>query len=405
MKQTRARESRKLVLGVVAAIVALLSVSGWSEASAAPQALTQEEIAEGWIHLFDGETLFGWETHGDCKWKVVDGVLRCDTGTDGWLGTTTAFSDFVLRLDYRISGNGNSGIFYRAGTTAAPWEDGYEMQINDKDEKYPTGSIYGVAAAKHPEGKLVTNVETWQSVEIRVEGDHHQIALNGKPVLDANDGKHVRGVIGLQYHYPEMWIEFRNVRLKPLGLESIDPGPELEGWAIIPGRKSVFAVKDGVLNISNGNGQIETERQWQDFVFQLDIISNGEHLNSGVFFRGDPGKFWSGYESQIRNQWRGDDRTKPVDFGTGGIYNRQPARKVVSSDREWFTKTIVCHGNHMAVWVNGYQVSDFTDTRKRGMNAREQCRLEGGTISLQGHDPSTNLSFRKLRIAEFPKAK
>jgi uncharacterized protein with LGFP repeats len=91
-----------------------------------------------------------------------------------------------------------------------------------------------------------------------------------------------------------------------------------------------------------------------------------------------------------------------VDFGTGGIYGFQPARKVVASDHEWFTKTIVANGRHMAVWVNGYQVSDWTDPRPPSDNPREGCRLKAGILSLQGHDPTTDLSFRNLRIAEYP---
>jgi hypothetical protein len=137
----------------------------------------------------------------------------------------------------------------------------------------------------------------------------------------------------------------------------------------------------------------------------LECISHGKHLNSGVFFRCLPGQFWSGYEAQIRNQWEGNDRSKPVDYGTGGIYNRQPARKVVSSDKEWFTMTVVAHGNHLAVWVNGYQTADFTDNRKANPSARKGSKVDKGPISLQGHDKTTNLSFRNIRIADLPKAK
>ena len=65
--------------------------------------------------------------------------------------------------------------------------------------------------------------------------------------------------------------------------------------------------------------------------------------------------------------------------------------------------TIHADGPHMAVWVNGYQVSDWTDRRKPDPNPRKGLRLEPGTIMLQGHDPTTDLSFRNLRIAEMPK--
>ena len=73
---------------------------------------------------------------------------------------------------------------------------------------------------------------------------------------------------------------------------------------------------------------------------------------------------------------------------------------VVSSDHEWFKKTIVCDGNHAAVWINGYLVSDFTDLRPA---SRQQDGKNGyvpgpGTIHLQGHDPTTDLSFKNIGI-------
>ncbi|MDH7568414.1 MAG: DUF1080 domain-containing protein [Armatimonadota bacterium] len=199
-------------------------------------------------------------------------------------------------------------------------------------------------------------------------------------------------------------LSLRNVRLRPLGLKSIFNGKDLTGWKEIPGHASKFTVTEkGELNIKNGNGDLQTEAQYDDFVLQLEAIVNGDHLNSGVFFRCVPGEFWSGYESQIRNQWEGDDRTRPVDYGTGGLYNRQKARKVVSNDREWFTKTIVARGNHISIWVNGYQTVDFTDTAPPSDNARRGSKTSKGPISLQGHDPTTDLSFRNIRIAEIPK--
>jgi len=189
-------------------------------------------------------------------------------------------------------------------------------------------------------------------------------------------------------------------------LKSLFNGKDLKGWTLIPDRKSVYSVTpQGWLNVKNGNGDLQSNAEYGDFVFQLDILSNGTHLNSGVFFRAEKGQFWSGYESQIRNQWEGDDRAKPVDYGTGGIYNRQPARRVVSSDREWFTMTMAAQGPHLATWVNGIQVTDFTDPRPSNDNARQGYRAKAGVVSLQGHDPTTDLCFRNLQIAELPPAR
>ena len=147
---------------------------------------------------------------------------------------------------------------------------------------------------------------------------------------------------------------------------------------------------------------MESKATFGDFTLQLEVFSNGKHLNSGIFFRSIPGEFWNGYESQIQNGYKDGDRTQPVDFGTGAIYRRQKARKVVANDFEWFSKTVVAAGDHMAVWVNGYPVTDWTDTRPPKTNPRQGLRREAGTLIIQGHDPTTDLSFRNIRTAELP---
>jgi hypothetical protein len=65
--------------------------------------------------------------------------------------------------------------------------------------------------------------------------------------------------------------------------------------------------------------------------------------------------------------------------------------------------TLVPTGPHVSVWVNGYQVTDWTDDRPEHDNPRNGLRTKPGTIALQGHDPTTNLRFRNLKIAELPK--
>ena len=111
----------------------------------------------------------------------------------------------------------------------------------------------------------------------------------------------------------------------------------------------------------------------------------------------------NGYECQIHNGIKNGDRTQPVDCGTGGIFRRHNARLVAANDLEWFHMTLIAERNHMAAWVNGYQVSDWTDDRKPDPNPRNGRRDEPGTLMLQGHDPTTNLSFRNIAIAEIAK--
>lgn len=367
-----------------------------AEKSGAPNTLTPAEAAAGWILLFDGETLFGWEGADAADWAVKDGAITVSQGKKSLLTTTTEFSDYALHVEFKAPAATNSGVFLR--TPAAPKDpaaDCYELNIAPNSNAYPTGGF-----VKRQKAAAVTEWEQWRSFDVTAVGGKFVVQLDGKTVLEYTDASPIaRGRIGLQLN--EGAAAFRSIKLKPLGAKSIFNGKDLSGWKVAPGLPSVYSVTpEGWLNVKNGKGQIESEGVYKDFVFQMEVFSNGKHLNSGLFFRSIPGEVWNGYESQIQNGYKDGDRTQPLDFGTGAIYRRVKARKVVSDDGVWFSKTIVAVGPHISVWVNGYQVTDWTDPRPPHANPRNGLRLEGGTFILQGHDPTTDLSFRNLRVLE-----
>jgi hypothetical protein len=306
-----------------------------------------------------------------------------------------------LKVDFRAPQATNSGVFLR--TVAAPKDpavDCYELNIADPSiSKFPTGSFVNrkLGSAKAAAGE-------WHSYDLTAEGGHFVVHLDGQQVLDYTDEKPLlRGFIGLQFNAGE--CEFRDIKLQPLHEKSLFNGTDLTGWKPFAGdrQKSVVTVDDGAIHLKKGPGQLESADQFADFTLQLDVFSNGKSLNSGVFFRSIPGDFQNGYECQIQNGYKDNDRTKPADCGTGGIYRRQNARKCVADDFTWFTLTLCTNGLHMAAWVNGYQVSDFTDARPANNNPRNGSKTGPGTFILQGHDATTDLSFRKIRAAELPK--
>lgn len=338
-----------------------------------------QDYTEGWINLFDGETLFGLQPLGDTTWEADNGTLTCTGGTGGWLATTGQWGDFELAMKIRVEAKETTAVVLRAPLAGHFSENG-SMVI----------PIQGLDSG-----------DGWQDLAVTAQGTSVSVQVNGKDVaVDAP--RNAVGHIGIAYQGAP--VQASAIQLRPLAMQAIFNGNDLTGWNIIPGRKSVFTVEDAAIRIKDGNGQIETDGLYQNFVLQLDIFSNGDHLNSGVFFRGPKDVFWKGYESQVRNEWSGDDRSAPVDFGTGGLYGIQPARKVVSSDREWFYKTVLCNGNHFAVWINGYAVSDFLDMRAPVDDSNAKAGFVGaaGTIHLQGHDPTTDLSFKNIRLQEYP---
>lgn len=361
------------------------------------QTLDEVDLREGWISLFDGRTLFGWRAESKADWHVADGAIAVRDGEPGLLRTTTQFDNYILKVEFRSAPGTNSGIFLRTSPRPTdPAVDCYELNIADVDiSPFATGSLVGRQKA---EGNFDT--DQWQAYEVTVDGARVAVKLDGRQVLDYTDPKPLgRGFIGLQLNKGQ--VEFRNIKLKPLGLSSLFNGKDLTGWKSYPEMASRFTVTDdGLLNVQNGRGQLETEKNYGDFVLQLECISHARELNSGVFFRCIPDDLMMGYECQIHNGFRDGDRTKPVDCGTGGIFRRQDARAVVANDLEWFWLTLIADGPHMSAWVNGYPVSDWTDTRDPDPNPRSGRRVEPGTVMLQGHDPTTNLSFRNLRAAE-----
>jgi hypothetical protein len=365
-----------------------------------PNTLTPKEIADGWILLFDGETTFGWTEHPAVS--VDQGTLHFRKYKSEYVvSSTSSFSEFELSLEYQETNlaSNSTWLFF-----------------------------------KRPEGHLKLffwPTEKWSLFTLR-------FAYDSKPSVRgiAFEGRHSRGPIAGTSPGPPLTrplqftiaagsqLRIRNAKIRPLNTKSLFNGKDLTGWKAFPGDKykSKFTVADGAITVKDGPGDLQTVGKYQDFILQLDCLSHGKHLNSGIFFRCRDNEYQNGYEAQIRNEFKPtatqkylieeyDPKTNKligkkeqlfaaVDYGTGAIYRRQPARKEMSKDGEWFGMTIVAHGNHLATWVNGVQVTDWYDNRPKSDNARTGCRLEAGHISIQGHDPTTNLSFRNLRIAE-----
>jgi hypothetical protein len=188
---------------------------------------------DGFVPLFNGRNLDGWLVReyraGDTdKWSAENGILTAKPGS-GWIGTTKMYGDFVLRLEWRIPPNGNSGVFLRVPdvkTTVSPSQLGMEIQVLDdagpaykgklKDWQY-SGSLYHFVPAR----KSMYRPGEWNRYEITCQGDRVTVVFNAEKVVDADMSKFPdlakrprRGFIGLQNH--STGVEYRRIAIKVL---------------------------------------------------------------------------------------------------------------------------------------------------------------------------------------------
>ena len=192
--------------------------------------LAPEKSQEGFVSLFDGKTLNGWQ--GDLKgYAIEDGVMVCKPGGD--IYTAKEYANFVLRFEFKLPPGGNSGVSIRSPLQGASAYAGMEIQIlDDSHPKYKDlqpyqfhGSIYGVAPAKRG---FLKPAGQWNCEEIMAKGSRIKVTLNGTVIVDADIGDiketmdrldhpglhNAKGHVGWAGHGDP--VAFRNVRIKEL---------------------------------------------------------------------------------------------------------------------------------------------------------------------------------------------
>jgi hypothetical protein len=209
------------------------------DASECINGLSAEEESAGWRLLFDGESLDNWRSYREEEvndgWTIENGCLA-RVGWGGDIITRERFSDFELKLEWRISEAGNSGIFIRGDESGrAIHHTAMEMQVLDNaghwdgdEPSHRAGAYYDMIAPDHDTSQPVGY---WNRVHIIASGPAVEFWLNdrltakfeqGSPQWQAlyrqskfEDrpayGSLLKGHIGLQDHFDKVW--YRNIRI------------------------------------------------------------------------------------------------------------------------------------------------------------------------------------------------
>lgn len=210
--------------------------------------LSAEQKKEGWILLFDGKSTKGWHKFNapgsiGSDWSATNGELVFnptkgkDTGGD--IVTDEQYENFHLKLDWKISECGNSGIMFNVVEGKdRPYHSGPEMQVLDNtchpDAKIIThraGDLYDLITAT-PE--TVKPAGEWNTAEIMIDNGHLTFYLNGTKVVETqmfNEawekmiaeskfkqwpgfGTYKKGHICIQDHGDQ--VSFKNIMIKKL---------------------------------------------------------------------------------------------------------------------------------------------------------------------------------------------
>ena len=398
--------------------------------------------------LFDGKTLKGWTFVGEGKqYFVEEGKIVAPEGVTGDLFSDKEYSDFVLRLEYKLTPGANNGVAIRAPLGGGQIGFiGMEVQLIDDNAKkhagikpwQKCGSVYGLGPAKS--GSL-KSAEEWNQMEITAIGRRVKVKNNGQIVSDVDlnsirDAQILqrhpgmlrdRGYIGFLGHHDQ--VEFRNIRIKempryfenknvpPAGFTALFNGRDLTGWKGLvadPVQRAKMSpeelakeqakadevmrknwkVENGVLVFSGKGQSLCTAKDYGDFELLVDwkILPKGD---SGIYLRGSP---------QVQIWERNSGGVDPKHPGSGGLYNNKTNQNYASkmADHyvgEWNRFRILMVGEKVHVFLNNELVVD--NVTMENFWERDKPIYPFGQIELQNH--GNTLWFKNVYVREIPR--
>jgi len=228
------------------ALASLLALAGTLRAQ--DNQLSAEEKSNGWILLFDGTDLKGWHSYNKkeamAPWVIDNGAIKKEVAKEGAHGgdllSADEYENFDLKLQWKISPAGNSGVLFliKELPSVEAYSTGPEMQVLDNDghpdgkiHKHRAGDLYDLIASS---SEPVRPVGEWNDAEIKLDHGKLDLYLNGVNVVstamwDANWDSLVKGSkfakmphfaksksghVDLQDHGNPVW--YRNIKIKKL---------------------------------------------------------------------------------------------------------------------------------------------------------------------------------------------
>ncbi|WP_160716150.1 DUF1080 domain-containing protein [Chitinophaga solisilvae] len=410
--------------------------------------LAEMPAGEGFVPLFNGKDLSGWKglvenpvARGkmDNKallkaqdkaneamrkgWSVKDGLLVFNGHGDN-LCTEKKYGDFEMLVDWKITANGDAGIYLRGSPQVQIWD----TSRRDVGADVGSGGLYN--NQQHPSKPLAladNGIGEWNHFRIVMKGDRVTVYLNGVLVTDNTilENYWDRGLpifpeeqIELQAHgtyvaYRDLYIK-ELPRVQPFTLSEVEKkagykvlfdGTNMHEWT---GNTKDYVIDEGNLVIypkNGGHGNLYTKKEYGNFSFRFEfMLTPGANNGLGVRAPLDGDAAYQGMELQILDSEADIYKDLNIYQYHGSVYGVIPAKRgFLKPVGEWNYEEAIVDGTHIKVILNGTVIldGDIADARKNGtLDHKDHPGLknETGHIGFLGH--GSVVRFRNIRVKE-----
>jgi len=426
---------------------ALLAMLWLSASPAAAQ--NHNQPPEGFYRLFNGSDLEGWtggttqdpeklreklgamsseqrqayredmQSKIEKHWRVEDGELVSD-GKGPHLVTWAEYADFEMWVDWKLSPNGDSGIYLRHCPQVQLWDPNNRAAHKHGADKGSGGLWNNKKHARFPTELADKPIGQWNRMYIRMVGPYVTVVLNGKTVaenvvlenyFDRDRPVYHEGPIHLQTHGSE--TRFRNLFIRRLTSEESNTllteiagdddtftplfnGKDLTGWT---GATQNYEVKNGAIYCKRDHGgNLVTKQQYDDFTVRLEF-KTPPGGNNGLAIR-TPNADASPANDALELQVLDNNHIKYAQLKDyqyhGSAYGIAPARRgYLRPACQWNYQQVTVKGDHIVVELNGFTILDV-HLKEAAPDGHPAKTFTKGHFGFSGH--SDPVGFRNIRI-------
>lgn len=413
--------------------------------------LAEMPAGEGFVNMFNGTDLSGWkglvadpikrakmdaatlkkeQEKADAimreGWSIKDGLLVFN-GHGSNLCTEKKYGDFEMFVDWKITKDGDAGIYLRGTPQVQIWD----TARRDVGAEVGSGGLYNNQANPSKPASLADNaIGEWNTFRIIMKGDRVTVYLNGEEVVnnvmlenfwDRKQPIFPEEQLELQAH--GTYVAYRNLyirefeRPKPYALSAEEKkegykvlfdGTNMHEWT---GNTTSYIVENGEIACypkNGGGGNLYTKDEFADFIYRFEFqLTPG--ANNGLGIRMPPGgdAAYQGMELQILDNEADIYKNLHIYQYHGSVYGVIPAKRgFLKPVGEWNYQQVTVKGTRITVELNGTVIldGDIAEARDNGsLDHKEHPGLKRttGHIGFLGH--GSVLRFRNIRIKDLAK--